>query len=71
MGENKDFKPVVLRNVFLVGLLGVTLVLLGMVEWACRVLPHVERKGEGVGIDSILSRSALGADGVHNQYVSS
>lgn len=53
--NNKCFKPVILRRAVLVVLLLVTLGLLGSVEYACRVLPKVKRKGGGINI-GILER---------------
>ena len=56
MGPVKDFKPTLLRNAVLFTLLCVTLVLLGLVEYSCRVLPRVERKGGGINLDGIIGR---------------
>ncbi|KAL5388975.1 hypothetical protein DPSP01_002680 [Paraphaeosphaeria sporulosa] len=67
MGNSKDFKPTILRKAVLLTLLAVTIVLLGLVEYACRVLPKVDRKGGSVNVDfnSFVGRREVG---VHNAW---
>lgn len=59
MGPVKDFKPALLRNAVLFTLLCVTIALLGLVEYSCRVLPKVERKGGGIDLDGIIGRRGV------------
>lgn len=68
MGSSKDFKPTLLRKAILLTLLSVTLVLLGLVEYACRVLPKVDRKGGSTDVDfnNIVGRREV--FGVHNAW---
>jgi hypothetical protein len=51
MDSSKDFKPTLLRKAVLLTLLAATLVLLVLMEYACHVLPKVDRKGGPVDVD--------------------
>lgn len=59
MGSTKSFKPAILHNAVLITLLCVTLSFIGVVEYACRVLPKTERKGGSIDLNAIMGRRSV------------